>query len=177
MVDTSGKKYFISVKDGEAASKLGQISTPTNYGSAHLNGGINFMKPVGNSLPKVILVGDTGLSEEQFEKIGAQDKYFAFIKENHPALWKQFVDKAEQLALEEIREFGSTLNKDKNSFISFVGQTIAGNLSNSEDFFLLVGEKVIQLSKALNMLKSAETAIYSEEYMPRRKTSLIIWGN
>jgi hypothetical protein len=175
MVDESGKKYFISVKDGDSESKLGQISTPMSYGSAYLNGGINFLKPEGIMVPKIILVGDTGLSEEQFQKIGAQDRYFAFIKEKYPVVWKELVDKSEELALEEIRQFGSTLNKDKNSFISFIGQTIAGNLSNSDDFFLLVGNKVIQLSKALDFLKSAETAIYSEEYKPRKKTSLIIW--
>ena len=174
-VDQAGKPYFVSVKDIDVPSKLGQISREMHYGRAILHGGLSGVNLPQENIPVEISFKQTALSEKKFNNLTAADQRFSFFKKNYPKDWIEIVHMSKQNALDQTRQFAATMKDDRESLIEFLGITLAGNLKNSKDFYLLLGDEVIDFTKVINVLKTKSFEIEIEEHKPRQKTSLIIW--
>ena len=154
-VDQAGKPYFISVKDIDVPSKLGQISREMHYGRAILHGGLSGVTLPQENIPVEISYKQTALSEKKFNNLTAADQRFSYFKKNYPKDWTEIVHMSKQNALNQIRRFAATMKDDRESLIEFLGITLAGNLKNSKDFYLLLGDEVIDFTKVINVLKTA----------------------
>lgn len=174
-IDESGTPYFVSVKDIEEPSKLGQVSREMNYGNATLHGGLSGVHLPPENIPSVISFKQTALSERKFNNLTTADQRFSFFKKNYPKAWKQIVQASKQAALAQAREFATTLKDDQASLIEFLGVTLAGNLKNSKDFYILLGDRIVNFSEAIDSFKKRSFEVEIEEHKPRQKTSLIIW--
>lgn len=176
-VDQAGVPYFVSVKDIDEPSKLGQISREMNYGNAKLHGGLSGVDLPSERIPAVISFKQTALSERRFNNLTAADQRFSYFKKNHPKEWIAIAQGSKQKALEQTRQFAETLKSNRESLIEFIGTTLAGNLKDSNNFYLLFGSQVVNFSTVLSKLKSKSFEIEIEEHRPRQKTSVIVWLN
>lgn len=174
-VDKNNRPYFISVKDFDKPSKLGQVSRDATYGQAHLHGGLTGIEVPEKSSPLVVNFNETGLSERQFKKLTPGNEKLAYFKHNFYGEWQSLVKISESNALDQIREFCEILRTDRPSLLEFIGNTLGGDLKESKNFYVLLGENAIKLSQVLNRLKELAFTVQIEEYTPRKKTSLIIW--
>ena len=174
-VDQTGKPFYVSVKDIEEPSKLGQVSREIRYGKAALHGGLSGVNLPQNKIPPEISYRQTSLTEKRFRNLTVADQRFSFYKKNFANDWRVIVDESKLHALDQARQFAQTLKEDRNSLINFLGTTLAGNLHDSDNFYLLFGENVVNFTKAMNILKTEHFEIEIEEHKPRLKTSLIIW--
>ena len=176
-VDREGKSYFVSVKDNDEPSKLGQISREVLYGKASLRGGLTGVDVPQESIPLEITYRQTALSERKFNNLTLADQRFSFFKKNYPKEWVEIVEKSKQNALDQTRRFAMTLREDRASLIKFLGVTLAGNLKESKDFYILLGDQIVNFDKAMSALRTMTFEIEIEEHKPRLKTSIIIWLN
>ena len=176
-VDQEGTPYFVSVKDNDEPSKLGQISREMLYGKASLRGGLTGVDVPQGKIPSEITYKQTALSEKKFNNLTLADQRFSFFKRNYPKEWVGIVQKSKQNALDQTRQFALTLREDRASLIEFLGITLAGNLKESKDFYIILGEQIVNFNKAMSALKTMPFEIEIEEHMPRQKTSIIIWLN
>lgn len=169
--------YFVSVKDIGTHSKLGQVSAETSYGSARLKGGLGDLVLPRHKIPKTIDFRDTALTEDQFKKITQRGREYAFFKKNFNSEWLQLVEPIEETAQRQLMKFANIINEDQFSLIEFIGKILAGNLRKSSDFYILLGEEKVQITKFLSTLKSLNVEVEIEPYTPLKseKTSLIIW--
>jgi hypothetical protein len=174
-IDEAGTPYFVSVKDIEEPSKLGQVSREMNYGNATLHGGLSGVHLPQENIPTEISFKQTALSEKKFNNLTAADQRFSFFKRNYSKAWKEIVNTSKQDALDQARRFSTTLKEDQASLIEFLGLTLAGNLKNSKDFYILLGDRVVNFSEAINSLIEKSFEVEVEEHRPRQKTSFIIW--
>ena len=176
-VDQAGIPYFVSVKDNDEPSKLGQVSRKMLYGKASLHGGLTGVDVPQANIPSEITYKQTALSEKKFNNLTSADQRFSFFKKNYPKEWSEIVQKSKQSALDQTRQFALTLQEDRASLIDFLGITLAGNLKDSKNFYILLGRNIISFDKAMNALKTMSFEIEIEEHKPRLKTSVIIWVN
>lgn len=176
-VDQAGIPYFVSVKDNDEPSKLGQISREMLYGKASLHGGLTGVDVPQGNIPSEITYKQTALSEKKFNNLTLADQRFSFFKKNYPKEWVEIVTKSKQNAMDQTRQFALTLREDRASLIDFLGITLAGNLKDSKDFYILLGRNIISFDKAMSALKTMSFEIEIEEHKPRLKTSIIIWLN
>jgi hypothetical protein len=174
ILDREGNRYFVSVKDIDKPSKLGQKSGTVSYGKAHLRGGLEGVLIDEQRIPKLITFKDTDLSQNQFEKLTRSNQIYSFFKKNYPKEWKVTVANSESLALEEIRKFTSVLKTDKDSLIDFLSETLGGNLKDDPNFYIVFGHKAINLATVVNTLRETELNVTLEEYSPRGKSSIIV---
>lgn len=176
-VDQDGIPYFVSVKDNDEPSKLGQISREMLYGKASLHGGLTGVDVPQDNIPSKITYKQTSLTEKKFNNLTSADQRFSFFKKNYPKEWVEIVQKSKQNALDQTRQFALTLREDRASLIDFLGITLAGNLKDSKDFYILLGRNIVSFDKAISALKTMSFEIEIEEHKPRLKTSIIIWLN
>lgn len=176
-VDQEGIPYFVSVKDNDEPSKLGQISREMLYGKASLHGGLTGVDLSQGNIPSEINYKQTALSEKKFNNLTLADQRFSFFKRNYPKEWVEIVQKSKQNALDQTKQFALTLREDRASLIDFLGITLAGNLKDSKNFYILLGRNIISFDKAMSALKTMSFEIEIEEHKPRLKTSVIIWLN
>jgi hypothetical protein len=174
-VDQAGNPFYISVKDIDEPSKLGQVSREIQYGRASLRGGLNGVNLPQDLVPTQITYRQTSLTAKRFNNLTVADQRFSYFKKNHKADWKIIVDESKRHALEQARQFAQVLKDDRESLIEFLGTTLAGNLQRSSDFYLLFGNKVVNFTDAMRVLKTKSFEIEIEEHRPRLKTSLIVW--
>jgi hypothetical protein len=176
-VDQEGNPYFVSVKDNDEPSKLGQISREVLYGKASLRGGLTGVDVPQGNIPLGITYKQTALSERKFNNLTVADQRFSFFKKNYPKEWLEIVKKSKQNALDQTRQFAITLREDRTSLIEFLGVTLAGNLKESKNFYILLGKQTVNFNQAMSALKTMPFEIEIEEHRPRQKTSVIIWLN
>ncbi len=176
-IDEAGVPYFVSVKDVNEPSKLGQISREMHYGKASLRGGLTDVDLPQKSIPSEINYMQTALTENKFKNLTLADQRFAFFKKNYPKDWANIIHQSNQNALAQTRQFAEILKEDRDSLIEFLGITLAGNLKESKDFYILLGGSIISFGKAMSALKVMSYQIAVEEHKPRQKTSVIIWLN
>ena len=169
--------YFVSVKDIETPSKLGQVMAETTYCNARLKGGFLDLVLPQHSIPKIIHFRDTALTEEQFEKVGKKDRRYAFFKNKFNSEWLSLVRPIEDNAQRQLRQFAEIIKTNKESLVEFIGTVLAGSLRNSLDFYILLGEERVQITKFLSALESLHVQVEIEEDTPpgSNKTSMIIW--
>jgi hypothetical protein len=174
VIDRSGKHYFLSVKDPEKPSKLGQKSGSVSYGKANLHGGLLGTTLDELNIPSSLSFRDTNLTQDQFGKLSRANQIFAFFKKQHPSEWENIVAASESRALDEIRKFCTVLKDDKDSLISFISETLGGNLKIDPDFYIVFGDRFVNLALVLQKLKDNKLFVTLEEYNPRGKCSIIV---
>jgi len=179
VIDSSGEPLFISFKDSDPkkSAKLGQVSKQASYGSAKLDGGLNGVSPLYEFIPDVFDYNETALSEDQFRKSGPSNKAFAYFKHNFPVKWSKIVQETKNEALSQLREFTSTICHDRNSLLTFIADTFAGNLKESPHFYIFIQGQMLKITKILEFLNSKDLDVEIQEHCPRKKTSLIVWIN
>ncbi len=174
IIDDQGNVYFISYKDSDEVTKLGQRSAKLECGDAVLQGGLsNILIPSGQ-LKSNISWQDTDLDESQFKKLNHKDKEFAYFKKHQPLIWSRMVQKELELAVNQIRAFGEDLGRDVSNLSEFIEKTFAGNLGNSENFYLVLGNTPIQFLSILKSIRKLSPKVSLEIHQPKNKTSLII---
>ena len=174
-VDETGEPFFISVKDIDEPSKLGQVSREVHYGKATLRGGLAGVDLPHDRIPLQINYRQTSLSEKRFENLTVADQRYSYFKKNHTADWEKIVTESKTHALHQARQFAQVLKEDRDSLIDFLGATLAGNLHDSSKFYLLFGGNVVNFKNAMDTLRTKSFKIQIEEHRPRLKTSLIVW--
>ena len=174
-VDSNNNPYFVSVKDTDKPSKLGQVSTETFYGQAHLQGGLHGIELQPDKIPDEFTYRQTGITSSAFKNLSAGDKKFAYFKFNYKKEWLELVNASKLNALTQVKKFCEILVSDRDVLIEFVGAVLAGNLSHSENFYILLGEKIVQFSKVVEFLQSNTVKIEIETHQPKKNQSLIIW--
>jgi hypothetical protein len=78
-------------------------------------------------------------------------------------------------AFTQAENFCEILVSDRETLVEFVGAILAGNLSHSENFYILLGEKIVQFSKVIEYLQSNTVKIEIETHQPKKNKSLIVW--
>jgi len=174
VVDVSGKPYYISLKDDSGPSKLGQVSRSASYNKAHLSGGLNLSLPKGK-VPLNFTFKDTALTSEQFNKLNRKDQTFAYFKNCHTSDWNDLVEMKMRDAITQLKSFGTAIKQDRDSLLEFIAQTFAGEMKNSPDFYLILGDQPIKFASALTKLNSLAPIVDLQIYSTSAKTSLIIW--
>ena len=169
------ESVFVSVKDDSTNAKLGQVSTPTEYGSASLSGGITSLKLESDLIPKSFDHTHTGLNRQQFSKLGAKDQRLAYYKRNFPNEWSELVNATLSDAVEQTRLMAETIANDKASLISFVSEVLAGSLATTDNYFLLIGNRLIRFSDVMEAIRTKHFDVSTEIHAPKGKKSYIIW--
>jgi hypothetical protein len=174
IVDRRNQPYFVSFKDDAKPSKLGQVSRKTVYGKTYLDGGIDEIQFPSIQSSLFLSHHDTNLTKDQFEKLSQKNKELAAFKHQHPEAWGILVQQRMATAVDELKQFGQVLKSHRPSLIEFIGQTLAGNLRNSSDFYLLIGSKVVRFSEALERLQDKSFSLTTSLHTTANKTSLIL---
>ena len=172
-IDKGGKPYYISFKDTDKPCKLGQVSKSEKYSKASLGGGHLVDLPEG-LIPEEVLWSDTSVPEEKFNKLGARDKQFAYLKQNYPKDWRRIVEISLEVAYSQLACFGLALEFDHSSFIEFLGKTFAGNLRDSSNFYLALGTESINFSELLSRLTNSDLALSSKMVATKSKKALVV---
>jgi hypothetical protein len=175
LISDMGVPYFLSVKDTAQKAKLGQVSTRTTYGGATLTGGLAGLSIPSIKYPSNIRHTDTALSPSQFDKISEQDRKYAFYKKNHSNEWKQLVESRVDVAVKSSIRLAESMSRDPDTFFAFVESVLAGNLAESPNFHLLLGNRSIRFTDAMKRLRRSRIRVEYEVYRTRAKTSVIIW--
>ena len=173
LVDQRNKPYFISYRRDIGQAKLGQVSTSKKYQDARLDGGLGDAARAFNA-PLTINYKDTVFEELRFNKLGPQDQELAYIKNVFSTEWNSYCVDRLQYAINQVKQLGKSMTKNKNVFIDFLSQTFAGQYQMDENFYLLIGDQVVEFQKVLEKLMNTEFRISTEVYRPRDKESLIV---
>jgi hypothetical protein len=173
--DSKKRPYFVSVKDTDEPSKLGQVSTKAAYGQANLQGGLNGIDLQPFNIPTEFTFRQTALTASTFKKLTAGDKKFAYIKFNFKNEWLEIVNERELDATNQAKKFCEHLKTDRSVLFEFLGSVLAGNLSQSENFFILLGERKVQFSKVVQFLQSHSIQVEIEPHQPKENKSFIVW--
>ena len=174
VIDKKGNSYFISVKDPNKPSKLGQKSGAVVYGDARLHGGLKGVSIDNLKVPKLFSYKHTDLAEKSFSKATHSDQVFAYVKKQYPSDWMKIVANSEKIAFKEIQKFCSVLKDDRNSLIEFISLTMGGSLCEDSNFFIVSGDDVTNLSAVVKALKKTPFKVILKEHNPRGKTSIIV---
>jgi len=173
IVDSDMKPYLVSFKDDETTAKLGQVSRRTNYGDVFLEGGID-VSIIGGDVPENIAYTDTSLTSKGFKSITHQNRQFAWFKKKHSKAWQKYAAEKLNEAYLQVNALGLAMQSDHETFLQFLEKTLAGNLANSDDFYLVIGERPIHFRSVMARLRRTEFCIELENYQVHRKKSLII---
>jgi hypothetical protein len=174
VIDKRGNSYFISVKDPNKPSKLGQKSGAVSYGNARLHGGLKGVSIGELKVPKVIRYKDTNLTEKSFSKATHSDQVFAYVKKQYPSDWMKIVATSEKRAFNEIKKFCSVLKDDRNSLIDFICLTMGGSLGEDSNFYIVSGDDVTNLSAVVKAFRTKPFKVILKDHSPRGKTSIIV---
>lgn len=171
----NGRSLILSVKDDETTAKLGQVSARTTYGGATLDGGLDLVPIPAGLVPKIMDHSATALSADRFAKLGKRDRDLAYIKHNHRLAWAEIVDQALADGVDQTRRLTKRFTHDRESFISFVREVMAGSSAGTGNLLLLCGTHLIPFDDVVEALRSTDITIESEEYRTSKKTSHIVW--
>ena len=174
IIDNEGKPFFISFKEIEGQAKLGQLSAETAYGAATLDGGIDDLDAGALPIPTRFDHRSTSLSADSFARISSMDQKLAYFKRNYASEWNTYVDKRSSEAASQLREFAKVLCTDRESFIEFVGTTFAGSLRDSPDFYIVIGDELIQLQAVLNELRSSRWHVTTSDASTPKKHAILL---
>lgn len=174
VVDGNGRPYFVSFKEIEGLAKLGQLSANTSYGVATLDGGIDDLDTSELPIPTTFDHRSTLLSSKSFAGISSKDQKLAYYKRNHPLEWKNYVDHRNSDAASQLREFGRVMCNDRDSFIEFIGSTLAGSLRYSPDFYIVIGDELIQLRVVLDALRSSRWHVTTSDASTTKKHAILL---
>ncbi len=170
LVTKSVDTFLISLKDDSGASKLGQKSGKMMYGKALLEGGL--LKELKLPLKPEVGFADTDLTDEQFKKLNKKDRALAAYKKSNPAEWNNYVDEAMLGALQQLRQFGLTLTEDLGSLKAFLLSTLVGLDWLPKNYYVVLGEKVIDLARVLKKIEKAK--VTTEIINTENKSSLLV---
>ena len=179
IVNKEDKVIYVSVKDEVGNSKLGQVCNKV-YGKAQLIGGFEGVDLSGFGIPKEISFEDTYLDESQWMKLGGKTKHkeCAYIKRQHPEAWKSIVDNRIKASYKCLEKFSTDISNDRESLAEFLLKTLVGVAADLDNYFLSLGENLIDIHKMLTNFKNLEFEVETEWYQSntvRQKQSLIIW--
>lgn len=174
IIDDRDGVYFISFKDSDEVTKLGQRSAKLECGSAVLQGGLSNVLLSSEKLKNNISWNDTDLNQAQFAKLNNRDKEFAYFKKHHPLIWSQIVKDELAKAVNQIKNFGVNLGENVSNLSEFIEKVFAGNLGGSENFYLVLGDKPIHFLSVLRRINRINPKVSLEIHQPRNKVSLII---
>jgi len=174
VVDGVGQIFLISFKEIEGQAKLGQVSADTTYGAASLDGGIDDLDVAKLPVPARVSASDTALSAESFQKISIKDQKLAYYKKHHASSWKKYVDERSNAARTNLREFAAKLSSDRVSFLEFVGSALAGSSKESHDFYIVLGNEIIQLHKILDELALPHWSVKTTDASTARKHAVLL---
>ena len=179
VVNNEDKIYYVSVKDDIADSKLGQVCNK-EYGKAQLVGGFEGVDLSGFGIPQEIFYEDTYLDESQWAKLNGKKKHkeCAYIKKNHPEAWKNIVDNRLEASYQCLEKFSADIGSDRESLAEFLLKTLVGVAADLDNYFLSLGENLIDIHKMLTNFKNLDFKVETEWYQSntkRQKRSLIIW--
>lgn len=167
------KPYYISFKDAAEQAKLGQVSTSTTYLNGKLIGGISDFG-LDSRIPDVVTASETRFTEAQFSRLRPRDRMFAYFKHNFSNEWAEYCSTRIQDATAQVFDLGLKMESDKNEFIQFFGQTMAGNLFGDQNYYLVIGAQVIHFNSVIDRLRELNFSIETEIHKPRDKESLIV---
>lgn len=174
IVDNDNRPYFISFKEVEGQAKLGQVSGSTSYGQACLDGGIDDLDvgklPVPNSFDHT----HTALSFDSFVKLSPKDQKLAYYKKHFPRDWTDYVSERNSDAVRQSIKFCEVISDHRESFLEFVGTTIAGTLRNSDAFFLALGDELISIRTTLAKLADPGWVITSSDASTPKKHARVV---
>jgi hypothetical protein len=174
IIDQRGKPFFISFKQIEGTAKLGQVSTKTTYGAATLKGGIDDLDMGELGIPTKFDHRSTSLSADSFAKVTLKDQKIAYLKRNHASEWKKYVGKRSSEATRQLRKFAKVMCSDRNSFIEFVGTTLAGSLRDSPDFFIVIGGEMVQVQAVLKALRCPKWHVTTSDASTPKKDAILL---
>lgn len=174
LVDQNGQKFFVSFKEIEGKSKLGQVSADTTYGAASLDGGIDDLDVNKLPVPAQFSASDTALATDAFEKLSNKDQKLAYYKKHFASNWKLYVDARSAAAKTNLRQFATMMTSDRTSFLDFVGTTLAGALKGSSDFYIVLGDEVINLNKVLASLSMPRWIIGTADASTAKKHAVLL---
>lgn len=175
---TNHNKHVLSFKDGATTSKLGQVSSKTEYCNAKLSGGLNLLFPYSEKMENSnIKWENTQLSSNQFSKLNHKDRCFAYFKNNYKELWDKFVFDSYEDAVNQLISFGNTISKDLESFKHFILITLFGRIEVPEYYNLLINDKLILSSEIIKFINNSLYKITCEHYKTSKKFSLIVYLN
>lgn len=179
VVNSENKIIYISVKDDLSDSKLGQVCNK-EYGKAQLIGGFEGVDLSSFGIPQEISFEDTYLNESQWMKLGGKkkSKECAFVKRQYPEAWKNLVDDRIEASYRCLEKFSTDISNDRESLAEFLLKTLVGVAADLDNYFLSIGENLIDIHRMLTEFKSLEFTVEIEWYQSntvRQKRSLIIW--
>jgi len=174
IVDGTGQTFLISFKEIEGQAKLGQVSRDTTYGAASLDGGIDDLDVAVLPIPAQVSASDTALSANSFQKISGKDQKLAYYKKHHASSWKKYVDERSIAARTNLKEFAAKLSSDRVSFLEFVGSALAGSSKESRDFYIVLGDEIIQLHKILDELALPHWSVKATDASTARKHAVLL---
>jgi hypothetical protein len=179
IVNKEDKVIYVSVKDEVGDSKLGQVCNK-EYGKARLVGGFEGVDLSVFGIPKEISRQDTFLEESQWLKLYGKKKHkeCAYVKKRHPEAWIDLVDNRIEAAYQCLEKFSADIGNDRESLAEFLLKTFVGVAADLDNYFLSLGENLIDIHKMLTNLKNLDFKVETEWYQSntkRQKRSLIIW--
>lgn len=178
LVEKDNSIIYISVKDEVGDSKLGQVCNKV-YGNAQLVGGFEGVDLSDFEIPNEIGFADTYLDESQWAKLrGKKHKECAFIKKNHPEAWKIMVDERIDASYQCLEKFSLDIGNDRESLAEFLLKTLVGIATELDNYYLSIGEDLIDVHKMLINFKNLDFEVETEWHQSntaRQKRSLIIW--
>ena len=174
VVDTAGGTYLVSFKESEGQAKLGQVSADTTYGAAALDGGIDDLDIATLPVPAQVLASDTELDADSFKKLSSKDQKLAYYKKHHASSWKKYVDERSELAKINLRKFAGTMTSDRSSFLDFIGSTLAGASKTCRNFYIVLGDEVIQLHKVLENLATPRWSVQASDASTVKKHAVLL---
>ncbi len=171
----SGRPVLVSVKDDSRTAKLGQVSSSTAYGRAELVGGLSRTTLPSDLIPDDVTHTQTRLSKRRFEKLGLQDRQFAYFKKQFPKQWDALVADALRDAVAQTAELAAVMASDRESFVSFLCEVIAGPSATSTEFFLLIGNELINFKQLLARVRTTDLTVAGQIYETTKKSSYLVW--
>lgn len=174
ILDKSNRPFYISFKEVEGQAKLGQVSGSTSYGRASLDGGIDDLDVNTLPIPAAFDHSHTALSFDSFEKLSAKDQKLAYYKKHFPREWAEYVAARNLDAVHQLKTFCNIVSAHRESFINFVGTTIAGSLKDSDAFFLALGDELIPIKTILTKLKDSSWHVTSSDASTPKKHARVI---
>ena len=86
----------------------------------------------------------------------------------------KYVEERSQAAKLNLREFASKICSDRSSFLEFIGATLAGSSKGSSDFYIVLGDELIQLQSVLKKLASPRWNVQTADASTPKKHALLI---
>jgi hypothetical protein len=174
VVNGKGQTFLVSFKEFEGQSKLGQVSADTTYGKAFLDGGIDDLDVSSLPIPAEVTASQTALSTDAFRRISSKDQKLAYYKMHFASSWQRYVEQRSAAARLNLSQFASKLALDRPSFLEFVGTTFGGASRYASNFYIVLGNEVIQLNRVLENLAKPRWIVQDADASTTRKHAILL---